>query len=157
MTWPRFVRERQDGFELRLDEGERDLLEASIGQLRTLLVNENPSSDPGVARLFPPAYPEDALQNLDFERGVGDRLLADRLAALDTVERSLDGPRLTEEQLSALMRVVNDIRLVYGVRLDITEDSTMADFPQDPQRGAYLRYRWLSDLLDDTVRALVRS
>ena len=85
-------------FELRLSEQERDAVRTFSGQLRVLLTSEDPSSDPAVARLFPPALPEDdVLGNLEYEQHHGDELLAGRLAALDTVERTLELDRLSED------------------------------------------------------------
>ncbi|MGZ5318207.1 MAG: DUF2017 family protein, partial [Actinomycetota bacterium] len=72
-----------DGFALRLSPGERDLLRGLCGQLRELLRDADPSGDPAIARLFPAAYPDDPLRSLDFERGAGSGLVADRLAAVD--------------------------------------------------------------------------
>ena len=74
MAVRKLVRRKRDGFDLRFDDNERDLLGHLLGELRSLLIAENPASDPGVARLFPPAYPDDLLQNLDFERGAGNEI-----------------------------------------------------------------------------------
>ncbi len=157
MAIPHLVKRRRDGFELRLDDDERDLLRSLLDEQRSLLLAENPASDAGVARLFPPAYPDDLLQNLDFERTAGNSLLADRLGGLDTAEAALSAPRASEDQLSALMRAVNDLRLIYGTRLDITEETTQADFPDDPERSTFALYLWLSWMVEDTVRALGQS
>lgn len=154
MAARRLVRRRGRGFELRLDAAERDLLGTVIGELRGLLLAENQASDPAIARLFPPAYPDDLLQNLDFERGAGNRLLAERLAALDAVEAALGSARVSQDELLALIRTVNDLRLVYGTRLDVTQESRPGDFGRDPERATYQLYVWLSWLVEDCVDAV---
>jgi hypothetical protein len=45
-----------DGFAVHLSKGVRGLLVDLCKQSRALLEAEDPSSDPAVARLFPPAY-----------------------------------------------------------------------------------------------------
>lgn len=150
----RLVRPRNDGFALGLDARELDVLRQALGELRALLIAENPASDPGVARLFPPAYPDDLLQNLDFERTAGNGLLAQRLAGLDDAESALAAPIVSEEQLMALMRSANDLRLIYGIRLEITESTSRGDIVGDEARGTFDLYAWLGWLVDDIVTAL---
>jgi hypothetical protein len=138
-----------EGYKIKLNDDARTVLKGLCGELRSLLVNENPATDAAVARLFPPAYPEDPLRNLDYERGAGNELLASRLAALDTVTDTLDASRLTEEQVLAWLGAVNDLRLVLGTRLDVTEDTTEETFASDeraaPQYDQYVFLTWLED------------
>ncbi len=108
-------------------------------QLRDLLEHEDPSSDPAMARLFPPAYADDPIRNLEYERFAGDDLTAGRLAALDRMEATIDADRLTEDDVLAWLSVCNDLRLVLGTRLDITEETTERDFP--PRRSPLGRVR----------------
>jgi hypothetical protein len=150
----RLVRRRDDGFELRLRAPERRVLGGMLIELRTLLIAENPASDPAVARLFPPAYPDDLLQNLDYERTAGSGLLAGRLEDVDRAEASLDAARLSEDELTALMRVVNDLRLIYGTRLDVTEVTARSDLPDEQDRATFDVYMWLGWFIQDTVEAL---
>src|SRR5438093_11814395 len=121
------VKRKGDTYEVKLGDEERAALRDLCQQLRELLVKESPSSDPGVARLFQPAYPDDLLQNLDYERTAGNDLMAQRLAALDIVSGSIDAKRLTEEQLLAWLSATNDLRLVLGTRLGVTEEATEAE------------------------------
>ncbi|MDP9330043.1 MAG: DUF2017 domain-containing protein [Actinomycetota bacterium] len=149
------VRRRGKAYEVKLGDEERAALRDLCQQLRELLVKESPSSDPGVARLFPPAYPDDLLQNLDYERTAGNDLLAQRLAAIDIVSGSIDAKRLTEEQLLAWLSATNDLRLVMGTRLGVTEESTEADFAEDEAaEQAYGLYSYLTWLVAEFVEAL---
>lgn len=154
MPGRKLVRRHRDGFELRLDDTERDLLRGVIGELRALLIAENPASDPAVGRLFPPAYPDDLLQNLDFERTAGSGLLAERLQSLDEADAALSATRLSEDSLMALVRVVNDLRLVYGTRLNVTEESSRDGFTDDRERATFDLYLWLGWLIEHMVEAL---
>lgn len=154
MAANKVVRRHRDGYELKLDDTERDLLRSVIGELRTLLIAENPATDPAVGRLFPPAYPDDLLQNLDFERTAGSGLLAERLKSLDEAEAGLVASRLSQDALMALMRVVNDLRLVYGTRLNVTEESEHGDFEDDRERVTFDLYVWLGWLIQNIVDAL---
>ena len=148
-------RTRQGDFELRLDGGDRDVLRGLPGQLRELLEREDPSSDPAVARLYPAAYPDDPLRNLEYEQVAGDDLTAGRLAAIDRMEATLDADRLSEDDVLAWLGVCNDLRLVLGSRLDITEETTQRDFArEDPRSRAYALYTYLTWLVDAIVEGL---
>jgi hypothetical protein len=125
-----------------------------------LLTSENPSSDPAVARLFPPALPDDdVLGNLEYEQHHGDELLLSKLEALDTVDRTLDRPELTEDELLAWLGSLNSIRLVVGTRLGVTEESTEKDFSGDErdvemfQLYGYLTWLqgWVIEALDQDL------
>jgi len=148
-------------FELRLSEQERDAVRTFNGQLRVLLTSEDPSSDPAVARLFPPALAQDdVLGNLEYEQHHGDELLAGRLAALDTVDRTLELERLNEHELLAWLGSLNSIRLVIGTRLGVTEESTADDFAGDERNAemfelyGYLTWLqgWVIEALDEELR-----
>ena len=149
------VKRKGDTYEVKLGDEERAALRDLCQQLRELLVKESPSSDPGVARLFPPAYPDDLLQNLDYERTAGNDLLAQRLAAIDIVSGSIDAKHLTEEQLLAWLSATNDLRLVLGTRLGVTEETTAADFAEDETaEQTFGLYNYLTWLVDAFVRAV---
>jgi len=150
------VRRMRGGmFELRLDAGERDVLRGLPDQLRDLLEGEDPSSDPAMARLYPPAYLDDPIRNLEFEEMAGDDLTRERLEAIERMKATVDAERLSEDDLLAWLSVANDLRLVLGTRLEITEETSEADFPpEDPRSGAFALYSYLSWLVDAIVRGL---
>ena len=82
-----------------------------------------------------------------------DDLLAGHLAALDTVEGTADAELLDEEQLAAWLSALNDLRLVLGTRLDVTEE--MDAVPDDhPRAGAFAVYSYLGWLQEQVVAAL---
>jgi hypothetical protein len=124
------------GVEVRLPSGLRDVLRSLCDQLETLLTTEDPSSDPALARLSPAAYPDDPLRELEFEQMAGDDLAAGRLAALRELRDTAGADVLEEEQALAWLRTLNDLRLVLGTRLDVTEESGVEDFAGDEASSA---------------------
>jgi len=146
-------------FVVRLSARERDAVRTFIDQLRVLLTSENPSSDPAVARLFPPAQPDDVLGNLEYEQHHGNELLLAKLEALDTVERTLEREELNGDDMLAWLGSLNSIRLVVGTRLGVTEESTEADFAGDEQSSemfslyGYLTWLegWIIEALDEEL------
>ncbi|MGH2681537.1 MAG: DUF2017 family protein [Actinomycetota bacterium] len=151
---PSFRRER-DRFAVHLSKGVRGLLVELCQQSRALLQGEDPSSDPAVARLFPPAYQDDPLRNLEFETTLGGGPRTGKLEALDTVEGTVHASSLSEDELLAWIGVVNDLRLVLGTRIDITEEATDEDFPRaDPRHDTYRVYQFLGWLLQEMLEAM---
>lgn len=148
-------RTRRGDFELRLTTDERTILRGLPDQLRNLIENEDPTSDPAMARLYPPAYEDDPIRNLEFERMAGDDLTSQRLSSISAMEASIDADRLTEDQLLSWLGVLNDLRLVLGTRLDITEETTEKDFAAgDPRAPTFALYGYLTWLVDAIVSAL---
>jgi hypothetical protein len=150
----RVKRTRNGGFLVRLTTSERETIRGVPGMLRDLLRGGDPA-DPALQRLFPPAYADDPERSAEFAHMVHDDLLAQRMAAVDTMERTIDADRLSEDEVAAWLAVINDVRLMLGVRLDVTEASTPLDFEGDDERAAsYAVYAFLSWLEEDVVSAL---
>ena len=147
----RLKRTRKGDFELRLPKAERDLLRTLPSQLREVL----PTDDPAVGRLFPPAYRDDPERSEEYRRLVRDDLLTAHLEALEVMEATLDATRLTEDQLASWLSAVNDLRLVLGTRLDVTEETYDREIAKDdPDGTAYALYFYLGWLEEQVVEAL---
>ena len=152
---PFFFDKKGDRFSVRLRKAQRDLLLELCQQSRALLEHEDPSSDPAVARLFPAAYQDDPLRNLEYETSLGGAPRTGKLNALDTMERTIGAKELSEDELLSWMGVVNDLRLVLGTRIDVTEESTDEDFPAGgPHRDTWQVYQFLGWLLQEMLSAL---
>ncbi len=152
MLFRRVRRTRGGEFHLRLPPGERDLLRSLPGQLRGLLGTD----DPALERLFPPAYRDDPEGNEEYRRLMRDDLVRARAGALEVMEATLDSERLDEDQIVAWLSAINDLRLVLGTRLDVTED-TYDDppaAPDDPRASAFAVYGYLGWLEEQVVEAL---
>jgi len=140
---------------LRLPRDERALLRSLPGQLRRLLV-EAPE-DPSLERLFPPAY-DDAESEAEYRGLMGDELLEGRRRALRVIEETLDEDRLTKEQAEAWLTALNDLRLVLGTRLDVTDDMLLERLrPDDPDAFEISLYAYLSWLQEQLVEALAHD
>lgn len=150
----RRVKRTRRGFELRLPPAERDVLRSLPDQLETLL-DEGDRDDPALRRLYPSAHLDDEAAAAEFDGFVRGDLTAGRRRALGEMTRTLGETTLTEEELLAWLAVVNDLRLVLGVRLAVTEETTPNDFEDDREAaGSYALYAYLSYLEEEMVDAL---
>ena len=148
---PSIERTRSGEYRLRLNEAERALLRMLNAELRILL---DEPSDPDLRRLFPPAH-DDPERETEYRGLVGDQLVDGRARALATVERVLDGDTLTADEADAWLRVLNDLRLILGTRLDVTEETMLGELdPSDPNAQQYAVYAYLSWLQEHLVAAL---
>lgn len=146
MVFRRPVKRLRSGrYELRLSPQERDLLRDLPGQLKSLLAD---SDAPSLRRLFPPAYIDDPEGEAEYRRLVGEDLLAGRQAALDTMAATVDATDLDEEQITAWLSCLNDLRLVLGTQLDVSEDEGPIDTP------IHQVYYYLTMLEDAVISAL---
>ncbi len=147
----RVKRTGPDRYKVDLPDVEQELLRSLFPQLRELLA----SDDPSLTRLFPTAYPDDPERDAGYHALVRDELLEKRFASLDLVESTLGGAELDGDELAAWMRAVNDLRLVIGTRLDVSEDDDPVEFdPTDPDAAAWQVYHYLGALLSFIVDAL---
>ncbi len=153
------LKRRPDGtFGWELAKNEREVLTHIAKDFRALLAAETPSSDPSLQRLFPPARTDDPIEELEYERKVGDALLAGKLEQLTILERCVGSRVLTEDDVLACMRAVNDLRLVLGTRLDVREDSDPSEFAGDPERrSTFELYAYLSWMLESLIDAMSGS
>jgi hypothetical protein len=152
-------RARDGSYELRIPAEERALLRAVGPHLRDVLVRQaagaQPGEDPAVDRLFPVAYPTDEDRETEYRLLVHDELLSSHLGALAVLEETADAERLDEEQLLAWMRALNEVRLVLGTRLEVTEErDERPRNPRDPRRAAFAVYDYLTYLQGDIIDAL---
>ena len=152
---PSFPRRADGTFDVAVPTDQRDVLRELPGQLGELLSEGDAETDPALRRLFPSADLDDPEHASEFDRLVREELLGERNGAIDTMRRTIDAERLSEDELVAWLAVVNDIRLVLGTRLDVTEDTTPDEFDdRDPRTPAYALYAYLSILEESIVEAL---
>ena len=122
-------------YRLDVPDTERELLRRLLPQLRAVLTDE--------------------AADAEYQRLMREDLVASHLAALETVETSLDATELSEEQLVAWMSAVNSVRLVLGTLLDVSEELDIGRLPDaTPDIESYALYAYLSNLLGDMVDAL---
>ena len=113
------------------------------------------SEDPALARLFPDGYSDDEHASADFRRFTEQDLRAQKLAALTSVRDSLSDwtgkSSITAQQAQDWLKAINDLRLVLGTRLEIT-DEVETDFEAD-EPGIHL-YNYLTYLQGSLIDAL---
>src|SRR5439155_25899940 len=110
---------RDGKIQRKTTDDERDLVAALAAQLRELRMTEHPE---GVERLFPPGYAYYEEREEEYRLITHDELLVKRLSSVDIVEQTVTRTSLTQDELNAWMGAVNDLRLVLGTRLDVTEE-----------------------------------
>jgi Domain of unknown function (DUF2017) len=159
-----FKRIGADRVRVRLGHDEVAVLRGLPDQLRTVLGEGE--DEPVNQRLFPPAYLDvaDVEQDAEYHRLMHDDLVKEKLANLDlvtgTLARGTTSVRrwtveLTDEEATAWLGVINDLRLALGVRLDITEDYDGDVDLTDPRAPAFrlLSYLgWLEEQLLDALQ-----
>jgi hypothetical protein len=160
-----FKRLGQDRVRVRLAQDEVAVLRGLPEQLRTVLAEGD--DEPVNQRLFPPAYLDvaDVERDAEYRRLMHDDLVKEKLANLDLVTATLARGsasvrrwtvELTDEEATAWLGVLNDIRLALGVRLDITEDFDGDVDDSDPRAPALrlLSYLgWLEEQLLDALQS----
>ena len=143
-----------------------------LEQLQNLGEQAAPPADPALLRLFPDAYRDDEDAAADFRRYTESglrRLKADRLVVARTVLAELTTPDvaedrtaaadITRDKIPALLGALNDMRLVLGSRLDITDDEQdVTEFwdPDDPRQQQFEIYQWLTWLQATLLDAIAK-
>jgi len=120
-------------------------------------------ADPVVARLLPDAYQDDPEKAGEFRKYTESSLREAKKYFAQTLLETLPPEggkvRLTGDQARDWLRALNDIRLMFGVRLEVTEefeDQLAALDPKDPRLAAFEVYGWLGAVQESLVRALDR-
>ncbi|HEY1416748.1 MAG TPA: DUF2017 domain-containing protein, partial [Myxococcaceae bacterium] len=131
------------------------------------LFSEGPApqtpTDPVLARLLPDAYRDDPDKAGEFRKYTESSLREAKKYFAQTLLDTLPGNgglvKLTSDQARDWIRALNDVRLAFGVRLEVTEDfeeQLIALNPEDPKVAAFEVYGWLGAVQESLVRALAR-
>jgi hypothetical protein len=149
----RIKRGRGGDLRLRLPDDERELIELLCEELRSRVDDE--PEHPDLRRLFPPAHPDDAEEEAAYRNLVGNQLDSGRERAIATVQATLRSDTLSAEEAESWLTVLNDLRLVLGTRLDVTEQMSFDLDPSDPRAAELAVYAYLSWLQEQLVEALM--
>jgi len=141
-------RDRGGGARVGLTEQERELVRQLCERLAAEL--ESGDDDDGLARLFPAAYPDDEEAAEEFERLARPTLADGKVSALRLVEATSGEERLGAEDAQSWLTALNDVRLVLGTRLGVTEDPGAGDLTHP----GYAVYAWLTWLQSELIEAL---
>lgn len=118
-----------------------------------------PPADPALARLLPDAYAADPARATEFRRYTDADLRAGKRAAartvLATVPEGGGEVLLDRDQADAWLGCLNDLRLVLGTRLEVTEQTDVDDLdPDDPRVQPLQVYGWLAYLQESLLSCM---
>jgi len=119
--------------------------------------------DPVLARLLPDAYQDDQEAAGEFRKYTESSLREAKKYFAQTLLETLPAKggrvKLSAEQARDWLRALNDVRLMFGVRLEVTEDfeGQLASLdPKDPRVAAFEVYGWLGAVQESLVRAITK-
>ncbi len=149
---PAPIERTADGdFVVRLGPDERDLLRRLTAQLEELLAAE--PEDPSLRRLRPSAYEDEEVER-EYRALTGSELESLRQENLRALQETADRDRLDAADLDRWLAALNDLRLVLGTRLGVTEDQFADGFdPSAPQAYELAVYAFLTWLQEAAVEA----
>lgn len=120
-------------------------------------------TDPVLARLLPDAYQDDPNAAGEFRKYTESSLREAKKYFAQTLLETLPPKggrvKLNADQARDWLRALNDVRLMFGVRLEVTEDfedQLAALDPNDPRFAAFEVYGWLGALQESLVWAIAR-
>lgn len=141
---------------LRLEPHERRILASLVDQLRAEL-DDPESAAPGkaLARLYPPAFPDDPEAEAAYADLVHADLVDMRRDRVAIVEATPDADELDDAQAAAWMATLNDLRLVLGSSLGIEDgDGATTPDPDGPDAVREAVFAYLGWLVAAFVDAL---
>ena len=138
----------------RFADWERELrarLRRLSAELEELLAAE--PEDPSLRRLRPRAYEDEEVER-EFRSLMGSELESLRLENLRGLAETAGRDRLDAEDLDRWLAALNDLRLVLGTRLDVTEDQFADGFdPSAPHAYELAVYAFLTWLQEAAIEA----
>jgi Domain of unknown function (DUF2017) len=101
-----------------------------------------------------PAYEDDA-DEAEYRRLMRTDLVEGRRQALRVFQETIDNGRLSLDEAEAWLTALNDLRLVLGTRLDVSEDTLLHGLdPREPRARELALHAYLSGLQEELVAAL---
>jgi Domain of unknown function (DUF2017) len=152
---PRFRRTPAGEVTVALTPEEREALRELARAVQVLVAERE--GEPELRRLFPPAHEDPELQ-AEYSELTRGQLKRGREQALDVMQETVGQDLLSADEADAWLRALNDVRLVLGTRLDVTEDFdwealTPGD-PRAPDLAAYAYSSWLQEQLVEATGRL---
>lgn len=149
---PRLFRRSAGGFTVRMGTDAQEWVVQLADQLETLLDTDGQD----VRRLFPTAYPDDPERDAGYQILARQQLIDNRREAIALMKATVDKDVWKEDELAAWMGIINDLRLVLGTQLDVSEDDDEIDLGA-PDADATMAYHQLGYLLGEIVEALTTT
>lgn len=157
------VSRRHGRLRLQLDPVEVALLDSMFDELAAvagadMAGDAAAAADPVVQRLYPAAHPGDPEADAEYRSLTQESLRSERLARIEACAADIAAGRDVDlgdaDVAERWIKVLNDLRLALGVRLEISEDddpATEIDETDQPR----LIYHWLTAVQDTVVTALM--
>ncbi|MDA8379983.1 MAG: DUF2017 family protein [Actinomycetota bacterium] len=148
------VRRVGDRYRIELSGPEQALLVGLCHQVTELVA----TGDPAVRRLFPTAFPDDPERQREYAGLTRDFLEEHHRRSLATLATTTGKREVDGDEMAAWLSAINDIRLVLGTHLDVTDGPgagtrRASDDPQAPLDAAYNYLGWLQAHVIDAVAA----
>jgi hypothetical protein len=138
-----------------LEDPQSELDSDPLAKLLNMSGSTQISEDPALARLFPDGYSDDEHASADFRRFTEQDLKARKVVALNTARESLKDwqgkSSITQQQALDWLKALNDLRLVLGTRLEITDER---DRDYDSDEPGFHLYNYLTYLQGTLIDAL---
>jgi hypothetical protein len=161
------ARDGSGGCRLHLSQGERALLASLPNDLAGVLTTFEDSGagsaaeaglPPSLKRLFPPAYTRDDEAERSYQALARADLLEHHRESLVTMAETAGATALTAEQVNEWLGALNDLRLVIGTILDVTEDgeslaASLANADEAAKHQIAV-YQYLSGLQSEVIEFL---
>lgn len=143
------------GFRVALPAGLRQRIQQLTTELAATI--QSGVADQSIYRLFPPGYSNDIGRQLEYDRLMRDDLQAKHIAALETLNRSLDSDVLSEDEMDSWIKALNQLRLVLGTQLEVVQDQRIDPYSlpdDDPRATVFMTYELIGLLQTEVLRAL---
>lgn len=163
---PRRITRTADGrVAVRLAPRERQILGALANELalatrggEQTLAALDPEVGVALARLSPDAVRDDPDASAAFRELTAADLEEARQDRFEVLANTIDQIYLDEAQASAWLGAVNDLRLVHGTRLGVTEETGGREVDEnDPDAGDTIVFLWLGWVEEQLVDALAEG
>jgi hypothetical protein len=152
------VTRRRGVLKLSLDEVEVTVLTQLIDEVDEL-VDTMPPDDEPTRRLFPSAHRDDAEAADQFRELTESGLRELRKVRYGVLRAALPigggTVEISDDDETAWLTTLNDIRLALGTRIGVSEDEPDIDL-SDPGAIGWQLYHWLTALQDSLVRAVMK-
>jgi hypothetical protein len=146
---------------MKLEPIEVSLLESLFEQLEAVL--DGGPGDGGEdirARLSPAAYPDDSAADAEFRTLTADTLREVRDERLAGCRADLAHGNVVHlndaDAVRRWVQVLNDLRLTFGTKLDVSEDDAHDFDSNAPDAQLRAVYHWLTAMQDAVVGELLR-
>jgi hypothetical protein len=106
-----------------------------------------------IKRLIPTAYPRDEQAQENFSALTAPHLLKEHIDRLTSLSGVISNQYVTGEELNEWVIALNDLRLVLGTSIGVTENSAMPDM-SDPLIPQWVAYSFLSELVEEIISVL---